>query len=105
MPAPIVQLGAVVMCSHAGTATPLVPSTRVLASGQPVITITSPWAVAGCALTPSGGPFCVTGQVIVGATRVLAGGMPVVVQTSTSVCVATGSPLIFVSAQLKAIAT
>jgi uncharacterized Zn-binding protein involved in type VI secretion len=105
MPGPIVQLGAVVMCSHAGTATPLVPSTRVLVSAQPVITLASPYAVAGCALTPSGGPFCVTGQVTSGAERVLVEGMPVVLQTSSSTCVATGTPLIFVSAQLRAIAT
>ena len=72
MPAPILHLGATVLCTHAGQATPLAPFPRVLLSGQPAVTLTSPYAVAGCALSGTPSPPCVTGQWIMGAARVLA---------------------------------
>ena len=54
MPGPVLHLGAVVMCSHAGPAHAdrAVPARAV--SGQPVVTIASPYAVTGCALTRHG---------------------------------------------------
>ena len=76
MPAPILHLGATVLCSHGGLATPLAPFPRVLLSGQPAVTLTSPFAIAGCALTGSGSPPCATAQWVVGAVRVMAGGRP-----------------------------
>ena len=42
MPAPVLHLGATVMCMHAGQATPAAPFPRVLVSGQPAVTLTSP---------------------------------------------------------------
>ena len=39
------------------------PFPRVLLSGQPAVTLTSPYAVAGCALTGTPNPPCVTGAV------------------------------------------
>jgi uncharacterized Zn-binding protein involved in type VI secretion len=104
MPGPIVHLGAVVLCSHAGVATPLAPNPRVTVSGQPVVTIGTPYAIAGCSLTPSG-VFCSTGQWLVGAARVTVMGMPVAVQAGSSVCVSTGSPLLPVMVQPRAVAT
>jgi hypothetical protein len=47
----------------------------------------------------------VTGQFIVGATRVLAGGAPVVTMAGTSTCVPTGTPMLPVVAQTRALAT
>ena len=105
MPGPALHLGAVMMCSHAGPATPTVPFPRVLVSGQPAVTITGPWVISGCALTSSGGPFCATGMFTTGSTRVLAGGQPLALLTGTSTCVATGSPMIPVSAQPRVAAT
>ena len=87
------------MCSHAGPATPLTPFPRVLVSGQPVVTIASPYGVTGCALTGTPTPPCVTGQWLVGAVRVLAGGVPVALMTGSSTCVPTGTPMLPVSAQ------
>jgi len=103
MPGPLVHLGATVMCSHAGQATPISPFPRVTVSGQPVVTLATPYAVAGCSLPPpiaANGP-CVTAQWITGATRVFAGGQPVILATSQSVCAPTGTPLIVAVTQMR----
>jgi hypothetical protein len=95
MPGFILHLGATVICSHGGQATPTAPFPRVLVSGQPVTTLPAPYVVAGCALPPppaANGP-CVTAQWVVGATRVLAGGQPVLVQSSQAICAPTGTPV------------
>ena len=105
MPAPILHLGATVLCTHAGQATPLAPFPRVLLSGQPAVTIASPYAIAGCALAGTPNPPCVSGQWIAGAVRVLAGGAPVVTMVGQSVCVPTGTPMIPVVAQTRVLAT
>ena len=105
MPAPILHLGATVICSHAGQATPMMPFPRVLVSAQPVVTMTSSYTVVGCALSGTSTPPCVTGQFTVGAARVLAGGAPVVTLMSQSVCTPTGTPMLPVMAQARVLAT
>src|SRR3569623_1981017 len=74
MPAPILHLGATITCMHAGLAAPLTPFPRVLVSGQPITTLTTSYAITGCALTGTPNPPCVTAQWVVGAVRVLVGG-------------------------------
>jgi hypothetical protein len=96
-------LGATVTCSHAGQATPTAPNPRVLVGGQPVVTIASPYVVAGCVLPPpptANGP-CVTAQYVTSATRVLAGGQPVLLMDSQAICTPTGTPLLNVAAQTR----
>jgi hypothetical protein len=105
VPAPVLHLGAVVLCSHAGPATPTAPFPRVLVSGQPVTTIAAPWVIAGCALTGTGAPPCATGQWISGAVRVLAGGVPLATMLGASTCIPTGTPMLPVSAQPRVLAT
>jgi hypothetical protein len=105
MPAPVLHLGATVLCTHAGQATPLSPFTRVTLSGRPAVTLTSPYAVAGCALTGTPNSPCVTGQWIVGATRVVAGGAPLATMAGQSVCTPTGTPMLPVVAQTRVLAT
>lgn len=105
MPGPILHLGATVLCSHGGQATPSAPMPRVTVSRQPITTVAAPYLIAGCPFPPvSGGP-CVTAQWIVGATRVLAGGVPVVIQTGTAICAPTGVPLLAVAAQPRVVAS
>src|SRR3954466_8339013 len=99
MPAPILHVGATVLCAHAGQATPLAPFPRVMLSGQPAVTLTSPYAIAGCALTGTPNPPCVAGQWVAGATRVVAGGAPVVTMVGQSVCMAPGTPMLPIVAQ------
>ena len=104
MPGPLLHLGAVVTCSHAGAATPTVPNPRVLVSGQPTVTQPVPWAIAGCALTPSGSP-CVTGTCTTATVRVTSNGQPLVIAAGVSTCVSNGTPMLVVSSQLRVIAT
>lgn len=105
MPAPMLHLGATVLCTHAGQATPVAPFPRVTVSGQPIVTLTSPYVIAACALTGTPTPPCVTGQFVMGALRVLAGGAPVATLMSQSVCVPTGTPMMPVMAQTRTLAT
>ena len=48
MPGFIVHLGATVLCAHGGQAQPTAPFPRVLVSGMPVVTMASPYVIAGC---------------------------------------------------------
>jgi len=104
MPSPVVHLGATVLCTHAGTAVPTAPNPRVTVSGQPVVTVGSPYTIAGCGLTGSAPP-CVSGVFLAGATRVLAGGQPLAVITGSSTCVPTATPLLPLTAQPRVTAT
>jgi hypothetical protein len=106
MPGPVLHLGATVLCAHGGQATPVAPVPRVLVSGQPVATLGTPYAVAGCPFAPSAGNGpCVTAQWVVGAVRVLVLGQPLLTMTSQAVCAPTGTPLVPVAAQPRVLAT
>jgi hypothetical protein len=86
-------------------AQPLSPNPRVLVSGQPVVTMASPYAIAGCAFPPVAGGPCVTAQFVLGATRVMATGVPILLQTGVAVCVPTGTPLIVGVTQTRVMGT
>ena len=104
MPGPLLHLGATVICAHGGQATPLAPFPRVTVMGQPVVTMSSPYAIAGCAFAPPGGNGpCVTANFVSAAARVLAGGISVLLQDSISVCVPTGTPTIASVVQTRVI--
>ena len=102
MPGFLLHVGATVLCTHGGQAQPTVPNPRVLVGGQPVVTQSGPYIVAGCPFVPPGGNGpCVTAQWVTGATRVLAGGVPVLLQDSQSICEPTGTPLMIVVTQVR----
>ena len=107
MPAPLLHVGATVLCAHAGQAQPTVPNPRVLVSGQPIVTMTGPYVVTGCAMPPppAGNGPCITAQWVSGAVRVFASGTPVLLQTSQAICVPTATPLTVVVAQLRVLGT
>jgi hypothetical protein len=96
MPGFLLHVGATVMCAHGGQALPTVPNPRVLVSGQPTVTIASPYTIAGCAMPPptAGNGPCVTAQFVTAATRVMSNGQPLLLIDSQAVCVPTGTPLI-----------
>jgi hypothetical protein len=106
MPAPILHVGATVLCSHGGQAVPTTPSPVVFASGMPIVTIAAPYTVAGCAFVPpAGNGPCATAQWVVGALQVQSQGQPVAIMTGTAICVPTGTPLLPMMAQTLVLAT
>jgi hypothetical protein len=106
MPGPILHLGATVTCAHGGQAMPTTPSARVQASGMPIATIAAPYAVAGCAFVPpAGNGPCVTAQWALGAVRVQSEGQPLAILSGMAVCVPTGTPLLPLVSQTRAVAS
>jgi hypothetical protein len=105
MPGPLLHVGATVLCSHAGQATPTAPAPRVLLNGQPAVTISCTYAVAGCSMPPpsAGNGPCVTAQYSTSATRVMTGGQPLLLQDSQATCVPTGTPLMATVVQTRVI--
>jgi hypothetical protein len=102
MPGPLVHVGAMVTCVHMGQAQPSAPNPRVLVSGQPTVTITGPYLVAGCPFNVSGAPVpCVTAQWVTGALRVTSQGQPLVLMDSQAVSVPNGTPLLITAAQTR----
>lgn len=95
MPGYVLHSGATVLCLHAGQAQPTAPSPRVKVSGQPAVTQSCPYTVAGCALPPppAGNGPCVTATWVVAALRVTSGGVPLLLQDSTALCAPTGTGL------------
>lgn len=107
MPGFFLHFGATVICFHAGQATPTVVNPRVLVSGQPTVTLPSPYVIAGCALPPppaANGP-CVTGQFITASTRVTSNGQPLLLFDSQSICAPSGTPMVVVVTQTRATGT
>lgn len=102
MPGPFLHVGATVLCAHGGTATPTTPNARVLVGGQPTVTSTPPWVIAGCPFaTPAPQP-CATAQWVTAATRVTSGGQPLLLLDSQAICTPNGTPLVPVSTQTRA---
>jgi hypothetical protein len=98
MPGFVATIANVVLCSHAGKATPMPLPVRLLIMDVPVMTLSSPYAIAGCGLSASGTAPCVTGTFTTGSTRVFAsigaGLSPVLMIPTTGTCLPTGQPLI-----------
>jgi hypothetical protein len=101
MPGFLLHVGATVLCMHAGQAQPTVPNPRVLVGGQPILTQTGPYVVAGCALTGTPNPPCATAQFVTAAVRVRSNGVPVLLQDSQAVCVPTGTGLNIIVTQVR----
>jgi hypothetical protein len=83
----------------------MAPFPRVTLTGQPVVTLASPYGITGCALSATSTPPCVTGQWLTGAVRVLAGGVPVATMAGTSTCIPTGTPMLPLTAQVRVLVT
>ena len=78
MPGPLVNVGAIATCPHAGQVTIVSSNARVLASGTPLATMADQFLVAACVFTvPPGKPQpCVHVQWMTPAVRVLVNGQP-----------------------------
>lgn len=104
MSGPLLHIGAGVLCSHGGTATPTASNSRVLVNNQPTVTLSAPYVIAGCAFNAGGAPMpCVSGQWVAAATRIFSNGQPLVLMDSQAVCTPNGTPLMPVSTQTRVI--
>jgi len=104
MPSPLLHLGASVLCSHGGIATPTAPNGKVLVNGQATVTMSAPYAIAGCPFNVSRSPVpCVTAQWLVAATRVFSNGQPLVLMDSQALCAPNGTPLVPMVVQTRVI--
>jgi uncharacterized Zn-binding protein involved in type VI secretion len=91
MPGFLVHVGATAMCPHGGQVTFVTANTRVLVSGQPAVTLSDMYTIAGCPFqipigTGTKPQPCVTGRWVVPATRVFVNGQPAILQASTGLC-------------------
>lgn len=103
MPGFLLHAGATVMCAHGGQATPTAPNPRVTLQGQPTVTVSAPYVVAGCTLPPptaANGP-CVTAQWVTAATRLTSNSVPLLLMDSQSLCAPTMTPLSVVQCQTR----
>ena len=101
MPGYLLHVGATVLCAHAGQAQPTAPSPRVKVSGQPIVTQTCMYTIAGCTQASIPAPFCTTANWVMAAMRVRSMGVPVLLQDSQAICVPTGTPLNVVMTQFR----
>jgi len=103
MPGYLLDAGATVQCPHSGQAQAGKVFARVKLGGQPVVTQSSTYSIAGCTLPPppAGNGPCASAQWTSAATRVKAGGEPVLLQDSQAVCTPTGTGLTVVRQQTR----
>lgn len=101
MPGFLLHVGARVLCSHAGQATPMASNPRVLIDGQAIVTQTTPFGITGCTLPTNAGGPCVTAQWITGSTRILSNGQPALLLDSRAICAPTGTPLVVAQTQVR----
>jgi hypothetical protein len=94
MPGMLYHVNATAICPHAGQVQEISPNTRVLVSGQQVVTLAGSHLVVGCPMTTPGGTPqpCLTVQWLVPAMRVQVMGSPAVLNTSASLCVGSPAP-------------
>ncbi len=100
MAAFVLDAAATVLCQHGGQASPVSATPRVRLSGQPAVTLSSTFVVAGCPLTPPALP-CVTASWVSAAVRLRSGGQPLILNNSQAVCVPTGTGLQVVIQQIR----
>ncbi len=82
----LIQVGATLLCTHAGTVSIVTSNTRVKASGQFLARVNDQFLIAGCPFNTGGSPMpCLTGKFMSTAMRVKVDGQPLLLQTSTGV--------------------
>ena len=102
MPSALMHVGAAVTCAHGGPATPTAPCGRVTLGGRAVITVAAPYRIVYCNLPAAAAALrCVAGQWLSGSTRVFAGGRPLALDSSPSLCVPNGAPLVVLDCQTR----
>ena len=102
MPGFMVNVAALIRCPHGGNIQIVPSQPRVSVNGQPIATVASPAAVAGCQSIQAP---CLRVQWVTGAARVRILGVPALLSDSTGVCTTAnglpqGGPII-ISTQVR----
>jgi Domain of unknown function (DUF4280) len=107
MPGFILHVGATIICPHGGQISATTSNTKVLVDGQPVVTQSDTFTVAGCSfIVPTNKPQpCVMVKWLAASKQVLISGQPALLQDSNGLCqsaeqIAQGPPNVIVT-QLK----
>ena len=102
----LVDAGAIVTCSHGGSATPTATNARVIVNGMPTVLLSTPYAIANCPHmdVPATPLPCLTGTWLTGSTRVFSRGQPLVLRSGMSMCVPNGTPLLSIGNHARVIA-
>jgi hypothetical protein len=110
MSAPVLNIGAVVLCAHGGQVK-LLPNPKIMLSGQPAAQFAPTLLIAGC-MNPT--PPANTGPDVMVAPmppsltlKVTSNGQPLLLQTITGIPVPSGIPLLpaISAGQMKVIAS
>jgi len=105
MPGFLLHQGAQVQCSHGGKVTPGVVNPRVKVMGQPIVTMPTPWTVAGCTFPspPAANGPCATAVWMppTVALRVRANTQAVLLSSSQATCAPTGTPVMITTTQTR----
>ncbi|MCY6493363.1 hypothetical protein [Leptolyngbya sp. GGD] len=101
MPGYLICLGDPVLCMHGGIGQTIPTNLRVKVNGKPIVLQNNVYAIAGCSLLTSGGPFCATAQWTRTATRVKSNGVPVILQDSQAECQTTKNGVLLQPTQLR----
>jgi hypothetical protein len=101
MPGYLLRLGDPVLCMHGGIGQTVPINPRVRVDSQPIVLKNYVYAITGCSLLPSGGPFCAIAQWTRAATRVKSNGLPVILQDSQAECQTTKNGVLVQPTQLR----
>src|SRR3989304_10065486 len=93
MPGYLLHVGATVLCAHAGQAQPPAPNPRVKVSGQPIVTQTCLYTIAGCTQASIPAPFCTTANWVLAGLRVLSMSVSVRARVCSVLSWLPGAPL------------
>jgi hypothetical protein len=90
------------LCSHGGSATPILGNPRVKVGGAAVLTVSTQFAVSGCPNVVGTAPFpCVLATFAQGAARVKVMGQPVLLDSASAQNVPTGATLTIINPQAR----
>jgi hypothetical protein len=99
---------ATVQCAHLGRGAATTPNPRIKINEQPVVTISTPYTIAGCtfpAMTGGNSPPCVSGSFTTASTKVLTDTGFLLLADSQGTSLPNGTPLVVVPNQLRVNAT
>ena len=102
----LLHAGAVVTCSHGGSAIPTATNARVTVSGKPTVLLSTHYAIANCPhrAPPRIPSPCLMGTWLTGSTRVFSHGQRLALQSGKSTCVPNGTPLLPAETQARVVA-